>query len=1713
MVRRFVQGNRLSRAKSITNKSVVEFKIVSDKPLIAYCLIQGSASTPYAVFIDLKEKLVGHNCPDFLKGSGWCKHLGKLLFMLESEKLDEVYQLRTSLKIIKNTGQIAEQLNKYKAASLSKDIEEKDIPLQKQIELLGNMLAKRDNVSKILPKITSVISKELEEIDKNMILFRIKYLLSHVNTYAIEAFIKNTKSAFILGFKRALDHFFDIFWISSTVKRLEQAYLIQEIASTFKIPLEIRTIEFPKTILEQEKKDAAIILKMLTKEQSKTFKNLQEKLGLKYETDDLIKRARKLLIQIRITSTSVPEIEKWLQEEINHRFKISQSYTNLQDFLIYIMKVAGEQVTYTLKPAYSRYGRSRGGMTTFPVTILEKNPCLNYIIEHIKESEREYLTSKEITNNQKFFNWLAGKNPPSSWIEKPRRRAIDSALNTNGIIIQWDINLSYWSNDMVQTFDGSQRLVIDPGSPFLPMIQPYDYTFCIPQMKERGNRDKITYPQHILLPEQVITLVLQGVPIISNVLPWNILSSFFSKGYLSGGEVSAGIAKARARNYVYGSVDLIKALEDIEMLGKAGLTEESYLEFKARLKRESSRMSAGTRTICREFLHSEGKALMSFIELTDLDEQDYLKLIFSTIKKETTIKSFRIKIIKELLKSYFLAKIPGKEFFENLDKLNLSHYRHAPDMVAEQLRSYYKSIERKILIFNTTKKMIYNVPLGKLLMDDLGISNIGNLTDIDKFTLYQSMIRMRKTFFPKEKFLADLSSKKRITELIQKAKTAKYKEKVVVLTELSMIENKAATNFILSLLEDGNSTVRDLAFVALLYRGYKNLKDVLNKLLTNNDKEVRISSLKNLTTLKDPQILDYVVEATENDDKDVRKFALEKMIESKEQVFQTQAMKVTSELKKCLDKRLNDEDLAIKKFAVDQLSQKREDEQVVSIMEKALDNSEFYVRNKAVNYLWNEGITKITDKMLLKMYTDETPEIRSFVYTKMARGTNPEYVKILEQSFKDPEKKVVNEVVNILSYGREVPIETYSAKIRKGIFNYYLTEDKPFQSASIQNLSRLGDKIILSLLNFLNNEKYGSKESVVGILSSINTKKAINEMVKLTDHPVSNLRLYAFRDLANKKHPKIKTITDKLLEDKNNDVQTAVIDFLLRSRLPPENYSDHFISLVVNTTIKGNLGISGDREILLLSAGLRSFEPLKNVFKSKSNKTKLSAIRILEKIGTKEINDFIVDRFNDKTLDIKTYALNFAVNKKHPRAKELLTKGLESKDNNVLSLTTNLLSRHNITGDMIPDNFVQTIVERAVKENKSLVGNEYNLISKYGKQAIEPLKKAIESESNNTRFSALGILENLSAKGLEEYIISKFDDKDPKIRKLILDYSLRKDHPKSKDILDLSLDDKDETVRERAIDQFLNSNLKLENYSEKMIKIIIKTRLKPYDPQANKIKLILSKAEEIAIPHLKTQIRKNDRNSNLHIAKIVADMKTIKAKEIMIKFFESDDSELKRVALRYLVKINYPKITDVLLEYLDSSDKLLMNEVFYVMSLNKFNPDFDEKIIRLLVNKFLEPNNAYTQKAMTILRNLKKKSTPFLIEGLKSSNRNVVRFSAEILGNQKTKTATNELIKLLNSPEILVQRNVAYALSDISDRKAESAMIAALKYDDIYMRRSLIRGLGFMKSKTAKKPLIKLKKEYLEYQSKLGNSGEDKLKLNNCKTTIGFIEEALQKIS
>ena len=69
-----------------------EFKSIDSKQEIIRAKVQGSQEIPYDIEININNKMIKHNCQDFLtkraKNKKFCKHLAKLFLLLKSKNAD-----------------------------------------------------------------------------------------------------------------------------------------------------------------------------------------------------------------------------------------------------------------------------------------------------------------------------------------------------------------------------------------------------------------------------------------------------------------------------------------------------------------------------------------------------------------------------------------------------------------------------------------------------------------------------------------------------------------------------------------------------------------------------------------------------------------------------------------------------------------------------------------------------------------------------------------------------------------------------------------------------------------------------------------------------------------------------------------------------------------------------------------------------------------------------------------------------------------------------------------------------------------------------------------------------------------------------------------------------------------------------------------------------------------------------------------------------------------------------------------------------------------------------------------------------------------------------------------------------------------------------------------------------------------------------------------
>jgi hypothetical protein len=164
MVNNFVQGSRLSRARAITERSVIEFNIVQDNPLVVYSLIQGSGKQPYCCIIDLDKDLVAHYCPDFARSGrqrSWCKHLGKVLLQLNSGQIEQIRN-QTPSNIIKGRNELYQHLDRIKAKRVEEGRDSEEMSLNDKLVVINQLLQTNKVSDSLINQITHDINHELD---------------------------------------------------------------------------------------------------------------------------------------------------------------------------------------------------------------------------------------------------------------------------------------------------------------------------------------------------------------------------------------------------------------------------------------------------------------------------------------------------------------------------------------------------------------------------------------------------------------------------------------------------------------------------------------------------------------------------------------------------------------------------------------------------------------------------------------------------------------------------------------------------------------------------------------------------------------------------------------------------------------------------------------------------------------------------------------------------------------------------------------------------------------------------------------------------------------------------------------------------------------------------------------------------------------------------------------------------------------------------------------------------------------------------------------------------------------------------------------------------------------------------------------------------------------------------------------------------------------
>lgn len=694
-----IDSQRWARARRIKSKDILEFNVVNEDPVVAYCKIQGSEAQPYTVIINCEKNYLAHYCADFSGNYNNCKHIAKLLMLLPETLSDRINKHKGKLDKIRSRD-LSSYLDEIKQKAILNSPEDEEISLEDRINLLVKNFESTQFRNKIIPTIISMISSEMAELSPPANLERIFSILTLIPNEKKKEFLHMLKAPFQKAFQDNLQQLTARFWVCEITSRLEFIHYLVRASHLLEIPISFQNLKVPNSLHASEAVDCLIIFQYAYGNDLAMLKSqIPEKLydKLPFGHPEIETRKRLLHRKLQYSKSHLDGLLHWLLQEsgrLNGYINEEERLKQVDSFFIYLLKSSN---TIARINVYFGYG---DGYSRYSTKTVDASPCLSYIFSHIKHSGREYVTYDEYKAHKPLFEYIGGNQSHKSiaqlpnWQESPRIRNMDTVLPTLGIIVQWDVNALLHYPQFLNAYEENKRIIFDDRSPVLPKIQPFDFTLCAPNMVCLSPELYKVFPQIILMPDQVISLLKKGMKIISNVLPFHVLTDYYRGLFVSGGQISYAIKRCVDYSFVFGALNLKQALEQIYWGSSSGLDPEHFGQFRKSLLNSTRRLNDETRGWCRQIIFSEGPELTFFLKLIGSPISDvHLKLVMKAVLENEDIHDFRYEIIwkifEELIKSHGFTL----NLFKEIQDHNYGLYDFTPILLTELFQQHIKKLK------------------------------------------------------------------------------------------------------------------------------------------------------------------------------------------------------------------------------------------------------------------------------------------------------------------------------------------------------------------------------------------------------------------------------------------------------------------------------------------------------------------------------------------------------------------------------------------------------------------------------------------------------------------------------------------------------------------------------------------------------------------------------------------------------------------------------------------------------------------------------------------------------------------------------------------------------------------------------------------------------------------------------------------------------------
>jgi len=545
LFKRNVVGARFNRGKNIPNRNIINFSVQKSPQIKVLANIQGSGNSKYVVniFKDDHRVNIVHDCPDFKKNTKFCKHIVKVLLLLEPDICKSVCQDVRAINFSSSFNLIKQSKTEnfiVKAEELIKESK-----YYEAISFLEQAHKESSNLDYI-KKIADITLKY--KLYDQFIKYSVKFkeIRSYITDYP--EFINST-------FKGITEYEF--------YRKTDTILNLQNLLLNFPKDLVVETLKKMDVIavgnpilrfLLLHKFASGIYLDDFFKELPKNSKlDLKEKIAkimlesvneaiLNMESEDTMDGYLNIAGNCKFNNNSVIYSKIGVYKEKLSDFYLEglkQKHAFLRSLVIankHADKLKQMKFTYKYNYPTLIWASSSRSETPLYYYILEKCGLEKHHLEYLEQSyfiENYPVFNKIFDGNNPVRNLVMdfwGKENPNikNTVYKDRVVDLDFEFNLkeldNFTLIEWDLAQKPMLGSYICQFsDGF--LIPDNNHPLTHEIKPFDLILCLttPIAIKAGNI-KIIRPLRRINIRTAIELVWEGINFVSTYIPFEIIT-------------------------------------------------------------------------------------------------------------------------------------------------------------------------------------------------------------------------------------------------------------------------------------------------------------------------------------------------------------------------------------------------------------------------------------------------------------------------------------------------------------------------------------------------------------------------------------------------------------------------------------------------------------------------------------------------------------------------------------------------------------------------------------------------------------------------------------------------------------------------------------------------------------------------------------------------------------------------------------------------------------------------------------------------------------------------------------------------------------------------------------------------------------------------------------------------------------------------------------